>query len=295
MKKIIKFLSMNRDSKIHYLYGLLNKYKLLNCATITMNNVRTIVPIINRVGMENLFVDEAWMSNLISILCGQKTGAFIDIGVNLGQTLIKFKSLQIGQPYYGFEPNPNCFIYSKELVRINQYSNVEIFPVGLSDNNGVTSLFINSVTDSSGSIIRDFRDETQYSMQLRVLTLKADDILPKLLTGSVSAIKIDVEGAELEVIKGLANIIATHRPFIICEILPVYDDTTENGKFRKHRQEEVQSILEQNGYCIFRVMLENQIKKLPCFDIHAELALTNYVFAPEEATDALQRGFKREN
>jgi FkbM family methyltransferase len=47
-----------------------------------------------------------------------------------------------------------------------------------------------------------------------------------------SILKVDVEGAELEVIEGLKSWINETRPIIIIEVLPVY--TVEN-KFRLQR------------------------------------------------------------
>ena len=41
---------------------------------------------------------------------------FIDVGVNVGQTLLKLKSISSEINYLGFEPNPNCVNYLKNLI-----------------------------------------------------------------------------------------------------------------------------------------------------------------------------------
>ncbi|MHA1664401.1 MAG: FkbM family methyltransferase [Candidatus Njordarchaeales archaeon] len=46
-----------------------------------------------------------------------------------------------------------------------------------------------------------------------------DDVLDKLNIGKVNYIKIDVEGAEFEVLKGLEKTLKKHRPVVIVEVL----------------------------------------------------------------------------
>jgi hypothetical protein len=55
--------------------------------------------------------------------------------------------------------------------------------------------------------------------QESVACLKADDLLlPLLRNRRVDLVKIDVEGLETEVLKGMRDFILAHRPVIFCEI-----------------------------------------------------------------------------
>jgi len=48
------------------------------------------------------------MIDLLKKILLLKDGVFIDIGMNLGQTLIKLKCVDPNIRYFGFEPNPGC-------------------------------------------------------------------------------------------------------------------------------------------------------------------------------------------
>ena len=260
---------------------LLHKCSLLRYKKITINNKKIIIPLIQGIGFANLFRTELFMNAIIQKISEIKKGAFVDVGVNLGQTLIELKSLDFYQTYYGFEPNPMCYHYTRELIKLNNFPNSTIFPVGLSNKNYVALLFYNSDVDSSGSIIEGFRDPRSYSSSMYVPIFNGDRVLTKFNIGFVSTIKIDVEGGELEVIQGLNNTISGCKPFIICEILPIYDENSEIGRFRKSRQNKLQKLLDKNEYKIFRILNDGHLLPLDVFETHSDLSLSNYVFVPK--------------
>ena len=76
-------------------------------------------------------IDELWMGQILGVLLKQNNGAFLDVGVNIGQTLCQVKSIDFQREYFGFEPNPACNMFVEELVRINKFPCVKIFPVGI--------------------------------------------------------------------------------------------------------------------------------------------------------------------
>ena len=69
--------------------------------------------------------DEVWMGQMLKILLSVNDYAFMDVGVNIGQTLCQVKSIDNKRIYYGFEPNPACNMFVEELIRINKFSNVK--------------------------------------------------------------------------------------------------------------------------------------------------------------------------
>jgi hypothetical protein len=72
-------------------------------------------------------IDELWMGQILGVLLKQNNGAFLDVGVNIGQTLCQVKSIDFQREYFGFEPNPACNMFVEELVRINKFPCVKIF------------------------------------------------------------------------------------------------------------------------------------------------------------------------
>ena len=104
--------------------------------------------------------------------------------------------------------------------------------------------------------------------------------VPDLKIERLSVLKIDTEGAELDVLTGLAETIARFRPFIVCEILPVVDERIPAGRIRLARQIEVQRLLREWQYDVFRLHADARLEPIDAIGVHNDLALTNYLFVP---------------
>jgi FkbM family methyltransferase len=242
------------------------------------------IPIINGEGIQLVRGDERWMFELLKMLIGKRPGAFVDIGANLGQTLLKTKTIDADIPYYGFEPNPTAYSYCRELVRANQFRNVMLFPTGLSGRSEVVLLFTKSDTDPSGSIVAGFRPPERYSDVQPVSVHRGDEVIEGLGVNAIGVIKIDVEGGELDVLQGLTRTLSTCRPLVLCEVLPVYDPATPHGQLRRLRQQQLAQLLHDASYRIFRIHAPRaELKSLDDFGLHGDIALSNYLFAPADA------------
>jgi FkbM family methyltransferase len=238
----------------------------------------------------NLHSHEAWLFNIIKESLENKPGAFIDVGVNIGQTLLKVKTINASNDYIGFEPNPTCCFYVNDLIKFNELKNCKLIPVGLSDKAAVVKLFKKSATDAAASLIEGFREQAFYSSEDYVPVFEGDYLLSLLNLEAISIIKIDVEGGEVEVIRGLRSSISKYQPYILCEILPVRDIGTELGSFRKERQDALEKILREENYKIYRILHNGEIIPLEQFEIHSDLSLCEYMFVPQKETKGNDSG-----
>jgi FkbM family methyltransferase len=130
-----------------------------------------------------------------------------DIGANIGQkTNILLNS---GYKVVAFEPNPDL---NNKLNRIyKDNDNIIIDSSGLSDNNGINDFFIcNSETLSTLSLdfIKNsrFSNKHNWNVKIPINTITLDSAIEKY--GIPDFIKIDVEGYELNVIKGLTKLLS---------------------------------------------------------------------------------------
>jgi hypothetical protein len=106
----------------------------------------------------------------------------------------------------------------------------------------------------------------------------------------IAAIKIDVEGGELDVLQGLERTIRSASPCVFCEVLPVFDVQTDLGRFRLRRQTELRDWLRNQGYTIFRCDGE-AMQQVDDFGVHSDLRLVNYVFVPGTELNTFRRQF----
>jgi FkbM family methyltransferase len=232
---------------------------------------------------EELYLAEEFMTNILAKLVKEDSGAFIDVGVNIGQTMLKVKSIHPEMCYIGFEPNPYAVYFSKELISLNNLDNCEVIPVGLYDKNMLTVLFEKRKGGGDSSLIEGFRNAGYYSSKQFVPVFKGDYILDKLNISSISMIKIDVEGSELEVIGGLKKSIKKFKPFIICEVLP-----SKNKKnSREKRNKKLQKVLKSLGYGICRISFNETVIETNELD-SPSVDMSNYIFFPIEHRDLLK-------
>ena len=77
--------------------------------------------------------------------------------------------------------------------------------------------------------------------------LRGDDALASR-GGELGVLKIDAEGAELDVLRGLAETIDRDRPLIICEVLPIGAPGSEAAELRRRRAHSVEMTLADAGY-----------------------------------------------
>lgn len=140
---------------------------------------------------------------------------FLDVGANMGQHTL-FASLFAAQ-VHAFEPYPPVLEKLRQEVSSNNLANVTIHPIGLgataetleffdppSDNNGV------------GSFVRSYQDRSPSKSYLQIVV--GDDYLAEHSISSVDMIKIDVEGYEKNVLKGLQKTLAQDRPVVVLEL-----------------------------------------------------------------------------
>lgn len=236
-----------------------------------------VIPIING---RKTYVSEPWMSDVLRRLFERKAGAFVDVGVNLGQTLLKVAAIDPAREYVGFEPNPACVDYAWKLIEKNGLP-YTIIPAGVSAETTLLNLemFRADDTDPSASIVPNFR--ANVVARRPVLVLNPKDLPEGSIPDEIAVIKIDVEGGELFVIEGLLPVVERRRPFLVVEILPA------SSPERLERQEAIELHLKKLDYRLFRIR-RNSDDRFGGFDpidevgMHKDLESCDYVFAPRE-------------
>lgn len=175
---------------------------------IKFDNIKFKIPI--QYGLDHRIMGknrERWMDDLIKLSYQCSTGAFIDVGANAGQTLLKVKSLMPQLEYLGFEPNTCCAGYINEIIQVNHFENCTIWPIGLGDRDAVVPLFCHHRADPTGTVVENFRGTDPALYKQMVLIRDARRFLEGLHVQEIAVVKIDVEGYEAAVLAGLKEIL----------------------------------------------------------------------------------------
>ncbi|NMG29131.1 FkbM family methyltransferase [Aromatoleum evansii] len=139
----------------------------------------------------------------------------VDVGAHHGRHLSKFvECVGVAGKVMGFEPLPLQFDYLKNNFCI---SNVWIKNLALCNDIGSSWFtYAEGSPQESGLRNRIFQDpQNARPIQILVETTKLDTFIEDL--PSLSFIKIDVEGAEMEVLKGAGGVLERYRPIVSVE------------------------------------------------------------------------------
>ena len=138
----------------------------------------------------------------------------IDVGANVGVHTVHFAHCAQFGRVISIEPSRSTFQYL--LRNIAHLVNVVPLNVALSNTTGIETFFVAS--DNAYSGLKDTGRKSIDRQEL-VACFTGDEILSPLCENErVDLIKIDVEGLEMQVLRGLKAIISRHRPVIFCEI-----------------------------------------------------------------------------
>lgn len=138
-------------------------------------------------------------------------GVCYDIGANVGFfTLVAAAGPRAQERVYAFEPLPENAAALRRNLGLNGLANVEVIEAAVSDRNGTAQLDLGS--SSLDPCLIEHALTPLEEITVPVVRLDDAGLLPP------SFVKIDVEGAECDVLAGMRRIVMAHRPVILCEM-----------------------------------------------------------------------------
>jgi FkbM family methyltransferase len=179
---------------------------------------------------------------------------FLDIGSNTG-AFIFLPLLNPTIKCYAFEPNPIAFSALVENVELNNLKdNVECFNMGMWNESSELELKVPLDTTDSGLATMgndssrfiydnktgDFSTHTVYCTTI-------DEFFKQHKLESIDAIKIDTEGAELNILKGGEKTLKEFKPLLVLEF---HTETTLQFGYKR---EAILELLQSYGYTNFEL------------------------------------------
>jgi FkbM family methyltransferase len=178
-----------------------------------------------------------------------KTGdVFLDIGANIGFfTVIGARMVGPDGRVYAFEPVPANTAALRHNIALNSFENTKIFESAVSNFSGKGELLLAGWGGGSTLAYASSPPDLKGILEVDLVTI--DQLVERGEIDPPAVVKIDVEGAELEVLQGMAQTLEQHHPVIVYEI----DDEKIEGYQKKQSACEV--YLKSYGYQI--TQLEN--------------------------------------
>lgn len=142
-----------------------------------------------------------------------KGGVFLDVGAHVGKYSIALSKI-VG-PHglvAAIEPHPENFRVLKQNIKLNDLKNVVPYNLAAWNEECTLTFFAG---DSSAAFSAE---KYNYRRSMIVQAIPLDAIVRKLNCNRVDLVKIDVEGAEYEVLLGLENTLRNFSPNVIVEV-----------------------------------------------------------------------------
>ena len=143
----------------------------------------------------------------------------IDVGANFGWYSIHFAQL-VGQNgnIFSFEPIPETYEELNSNIKLNSCQNIKAFDFALGNKVGTISFGVPNFDGGSGTS----SEFLKYSKRIQTTMRKLDDVIKEQKINKVDFIKADIEGGELNMLKGAEKLLEDFRPKILIEIVDMH-------------------------------------------------------------------------
>ena len=138
---------------------------------------------------------------------------FVDVGANKGDfSLLAASAVGAGGSVLAFEPEPDNCRWIRKSVTLNGYENISLYEFALSSANGAAQLYLGR---HSGwhTLLPGHPHRNRGVIDVTTRTL--DSVLQEATDGVAYMLKIDVEGAEFEVLKGACDTLSNNIDIIV--------------------------------------------------------------------------------
>jgi FkbM family methyltransferase len=180
----------------------------------------------------------------------------LDIGANIGYfTALATSRLRKSGVIHAFEPDPHNYSLLEKTVADQNTNLVHLHHCALGDENGTVELF-HSPVDNFGDH-RVYGSHSEDHPKVAVPMKIGDDLLASIGTTAIDFIKIDVQGFEVQVLRGLTNTIkSSEKVVLLSEVWP--SGMTAAGS----SVEEFASLCQSLGFAPHALLQTGQTRKI---------------------------------
>jgi FkbM family methyltransferase len=145
----------------------------------------------------------------------------VDIGAYVGYYTIIAAFAKSEAVVHAFEPHPEIYERLLRNVGLNGLENVRCTRAAVGEIDGRKELFhVPTSMPTSSSLSHDFMSPAGELRATLVEVVTLDRFLREHTVEHLDLVKVDTESAEPQVLRGMADALRSHRPAVVCEVLP---------------------------------------------------------------------------
>ncbi|MEP7111261.1 MAG: FkbM family methyltransferase [Ferruginibacter sp.] len=179
---------------------------------------------------------------------------YFDIGANIGSIGLPIVKSKAGLKYYGFEASPVVFEYLQRNFKENAASNYELHNCLVHEDNDKQMKFYQSELYGKSSLA-----PTYASKYIEVNSLSINSFCTTQKIPSVNWVKIDVQGFELYVFKGMQQLLRdkkVHNILFEFENWAEEEAGLEKGAAQRYLSDLGYDFFDMNGHKINKIITE---------------------------------------
>jgi len=166
---------------------------------------------------------------------------FYDVGANVGFfSLIAAHLVGPSGTVVAVEPVPANAAITRQNAARNNFANVRVLEIALGAEAGKAELHVTK--HPGGATLSDTENPPDVTGEIWVRVATLDDLVMAETRGAPRLVKIDVEGTELEVMKGMTATLSEFKPAVLFEV-DAPDTERLDAKFSP-----IRDFLESHGY-----------------------------------------------
>lgn len=158
-----------------------------------------------------------YLRELRRFLPRSRRRGLLDVGANIGTHSVAFA--RDFAEVHAFEPNPLLWSSFERHLALNDLKNVRLHKVGLGEKDEELPFYL---TERDNLGLGTAATDQAYDVPLRqagtIRVVHGDHFLAANGVGAIDFVKIDVQGLEMQVLRGLAGTLARYRPYVWLEV-----------------------------------------------------------------------------
>jgi FkbM family methyltransferase len=157
---------------------------------------------------------------LLMSVCLRPGDRFADIGANIGLITL-YAPWLVGDRgrVDSFEPNPACCDIIEKHLGMNRITNIALHRCALAESRGEAFLTLFEESDAASTLAVVPADPALHISDTIPVQTEVGDVVLGCDPRPIALMKIDVEGFELSVLKGLTRTLEAFHPVVVTEVL----------------------------------------------------------------------------
>jgi len=177
--------------------------------------------------VHDLFKADAF-ETVAGILSDRSPEVIVDIGAHIGSTCDRLLAVFPTSRVWAFEPVASTF--NRLSMRVGNHPRVDVARLAVGSDNGEIEIYVNGFADTSSALApteacrRYHGEKVDPIRNEQVEMVRLDDWAARSGAGDIEVMKVDVQGLELEVLRGAERLLTTTVRAVLSEaqLAPIY-------------------------------------------------------------------------